>query len=87
MSITKTEELVTCIAYPALDSSAEPTTNDGNPTLQVAMNITFDDPDDFELPATSNHYYVISRFDKDGQPTSVASQPALVKSIAEAIWI
>ena len=39
MAITNTEVLQRCETYPALDPSAESTTNEGNPTLMVVMQI------------------------------------------------
>jgi hypothetical protein len=86
MSITKTEVLHRCEVYPAMDPNADPTTNKGNPTLRVNMAITFDDPDDSELPVVSNHLTNLSRFDEDGSATDVSGQPQIVQDICAAVW-
>jgi hypothetical protein len=86
MTITKTEVLQRCETYPASDPSAEPTTNEGNPRLMVVMEITFDDADDAELPAVSNHVTHLSRYDADGNPTDVTGYVQLVQDICAAVW-
>jgi hypothetical protein len=86
MAITKTEVLHRCETYPALDPTAEPTTNNGNPILKVVMEITFDDADDAELPAVSNHVTYLNRYNADGNPTDVSSYVQLVQDICAAIW-
>ena len=86
MAITKTEVLQRCETYPALDPSAESTTNEGNPTLMVVMQITFDDADDAELPAVSNHVTHLNRYDADGNPTVVSGYVQLVQDICAAVW-
>ena len=86
MTITKTEVLQRCETYPALDPSAESTTNEGNPSLMVFMEITFDDADDAELPAVSNHVTHLYRYDADGNPTDVTGYVQLVQDICAAVW-
>jgi len=89
MAITKTEVLQRCEIYPPLPSqvsSAESTTNEGNPTLMVVMQITFDDADDAELPAVSNHVTHLNRYDADGNPTDVSGYVQLVQDICAAVW-
>ena len=86
MSITKTEVLQRCEVYPASDPEAESTSNFGNPTLMVVMTITFDDADDAELPAISNHVTHLSRYDNDGNPTDVSGYIQLVQDICAAVW-
>ena len=86
MTITKTEVLQRCETYPASDPSAESTTNQGNPRLMVVMEITFDDADDAELPAVSNHVTHLSRYDADGNPTDVSAYVQLVQNICAAVW-
>jgi len=86
MAITKTEVLQRCETYPAQDPSADPTTNQGNPRLMVVMSITFDDPDDTELPATSDHAFSLNRYDSDGNPTDVSGCVQLVQDICAAVW-
>lgn len=86
MTITKTELLQRCETYPAQDPSAEPTTNEANPRLMVVMEITFDDADDAELPAVSNHVTNLSRYDADGNPTDVSNYVQIVQDICAAVW-
>ena len=86
MAITKTEVLQRCETYPASDPSAESTTNKANPRLMVVMEITFDDADDAELPAVSNHVTHLNRYDADGNPTDVSSYVQLVQDICAAVW-
>ena len=86
MAITKTEVLQRCETYPASDPSAERTTNQGNPRLMVVMEITFDDADDAELPAVSNHVTHLERYDSEGTPTNVSGYPQLVQDICAAVW-
>jgi len=89
MAITKTEVLQRCEIYPPFPSqvsSAESTTNEGNPTLMVVMQITFDDADDAELPAVSNHVTHLNRYDADGNPTDVSGYVQLVQDICAAVW-
>lgn len=86
MSITKTEVLHRCEVYTAMNPDADSTTNEGNPTLIVKMAITFDDPDDSELPVVSNHITNLSRFDDDGNATDVSGQPQIVQNICAAVW-
>jgi len=86
MAITKTEVLQRCETYPAQDSTAASSTNEGNPTLMVVMEITFDDAGDAELPAVSNHVTYLSRYDASGDPTVISGQTALVQAICGAVW-
>ena len=86
MTITKTEVLQRCETYPPQVPDAEPTTNEGNPRLMVVMEITFDDADDAELPAVSNHVTHLNRDDADGNPTDVSGYVQLVQDICAAVW-
>jgi hypothetical protein len=86
MAITKTEVLQKCEVFPQATPSAEPTTNEGNPRLMVVMEITFDDADDAELPAVSNHLTHLNRYDSEGSPTDVSGQPQIVQDICAAVW-
>jgi len=86
MAITKTEVLQRCETYPAQDSTAASSTNEGNPTLMVVMEITFDHAGDAELPAVSNHVTHLSRYDASGDPTVISGQTALVQAICGAVW-
>ena len=86
MAITKTEVLQRCETYPAQDSSAAATTNEANPRLMVVMEITFDDADDAELPAVSNHVTNLQRYDADGNLTVVSGYVQIVQDICAAVW-
>ena len=86
MAITKTEVLQKCEVFPQATPSAESTTNEGNPRLMVVMEITFDDADDAELPAVSNHLTHLNRYDSEGNPTDVSGQPQIVQDICAAVW-
>jgi len=86
MAITKTEVLQRCETYPPSDPSSEATGNAANPRLMVVMTITFDDADDAELPAVSNHVTHLSRYDMDGNPTDVSGYVQLVQDICAAVW-
>ena len=86
MAITKTEVNQRTEVYVAQDSEAEPTTNEGNPTLMVVTTITFDDTGDAELPAVSNHVVHLSRYDADGEPTVITGQAQIVQDICAGIW-
>ena len=86
MAITKTEVLQRCETYPAQDPSAASTTNEANPSVMVVITISFDDVDDAELPAVSNHVTHLSRYDADGNPTDVSGYVQLVQDICAAVW-
>jgi len=86
MAITKTQVMQRTEVYPAADSTAASTTNEGNPTLMVVMTITFDDTRDAELPAVSNHVTHLSRYDADGVATVITGQMQVVQDICAAIW-
>ena len=86
MTITKKEVLQRVETYPARDPSADPAKNEGNPTIMVVMEITFDDTEDAELPAISNHVSYLSRYDDQGNPTDVTKLIQIVQDICAAIW-
>ncbi len=86
MAITKTEVLQRCETYPANNPEAGRDDNEGNPRLMVVMEITFDDADDAELPAMSNHVTHLNRYDADGNPTDVSGYVQLVQDICAAVW-
>jgi hypothetical protein len=86
MAITKTEVNQRTEVYKAQNPEAEPTTNEGNPTLMVVTQITFDDSEDAELPATSNHVTHLSRYDENGDPTVITGQAQIVQDICAGIW-
>jgi len=84
MAITKTEVLQRFETYPA--TGDDPTTNEGNPRLMVVMLITFDDTEDAELPAVSNHVTHLNRFDADGEPTDVSGYIQIVQDVCATVW-
>jgi len=86
MAITKTEVNQRTEVYVASDSTAASTTNEGNPTLMVVTEITFDDTSDAELPAVSNHVTYLSRYDENGDPTVITGQAQIVQDICAGIW-
>jgi len=86
MAITKTQVLQRAETYPTMTPSADPATNEGNPTIMVVMEITFDDTEDAELPAVSNHVLHLSRYDGQGSPTDVTGLVQIVQDICAAIW-
>jgi hypothetical protein len=86
MTITKTEVNQRTEVYKAADPEAEPTTNEGNPTLMIVTEITFDDSEDAELPAVSNHVTYLSRYDENGDPTVITGQAQIVQDICAGIW-
>ena len=85
MAITKTEVNQRTEVYVASDSTAA-STNEGNPTLMVVTEITFDDTSDAELPAVSNHVTYLSRYDENGDPTVITGQAQIVQDICAGIW-
>ena len=86
MTITKTEVMQRCEIYPAMDAQDPPTQNDANPRVGYFSQITFDDADDAELPAVSNHVTYLNRYDDNGNPTDVSGYPQLVQDICAAVW-
>ncbi len=86
MAITKTEVLRRCEVYPAMDADDPPTDNDANPTVVYVSQITFDDADDAELPAISNHATYLNRYNDEGNPTDVSGYPQIVQDICAAVW-
>ena len=86
MAITKTEVNQRTEVYKAQDLEAASTTNEGNPTLMVVTQITFDDSEDAELPAVSNHVTYLSRYDENGDPTVITGQAQIVQDICAGIW-
>jgi len=85
MAISISKALQRCETYPA--TGDDPTTNKGNPSLMVVMTITFDDTEDAELPAISNHVTHLNRFDAEGEPTVISGQIQLVQDICAAVWV
>ena len=52
----------------------------------VVTTITFDDSEDAELPAVSNHVTRLSRYDENGDPTVITGQAQIVQDICAGIW-
>ncbi len=87
MAITKTTTIKEILVLPATDSSADSTTNAGNPSITVYSEIVVDDASDNELPMVKPKSVDIYRYVSDGgDATDVSSEDALVQSIAGAIW-
>ena len=87
MAITKTSVLREVHVFPAVDSSAADTTNDGNPVIRVLTEVTLDDPNDDQLPIVNVVEHHIVRYVSDGgAATDVSSEASLVQTIAGAIW-
>tara|TARA_A200000159_G_scaffold13288_1_gene11110 strand:+ start:812 stop:1102 length:291 start_codon:yes stop_codon:yes gene_type:complete len=94
MAITKTKTLQRMEVYPASDSSAESTTNQGNPSVMVNYQIMFDDSTDDELPAPSPltkhmHRYVVTYADdgtESSTATDVTGELQIVQDVCAALW-
>ena len=94
MAITNTRTVQRIETYPAMDSSAASSTNDGNPTVMVVYQHTFDDSSDAELPVTTDKIKHLQRYTitvaDDGTESSVATdvtgEDQLVQDICEAVW-
>lgn len=87
MAITKTTILRNATVYPASDPSAASTTIAGNPVIFVVETMTLDDSEDDQLPISRDIERDIYRYVEDGgAATDIASEDALVQTIAGAIW-
>lgn len=94
MAITNTRAVQRIETYPAQDSSAADTTNEGSATLMVVYEHTFDDTSDDALPVTSTVVKHLQRFvvtvDDDGNESSTATdvtaEDQMVQDICGAIW-
>lgn len=94
MAITQTKTVQRIEVYPANDSSAADTTNDGNPTVMVIYIHTFDDSADDQLPVTTEkakhlQRYTITINDDETETstaTDVTGEDQLVQDICGAIW-
>ena len=94
MAITNVRTVQRVETYPAQDSSAADTTNEGNATLMVVYEHTFDDSSDDALPVTSTVVKHLQRFvvtvAEDGTESSTATdvtgEDQLVQDICGALW-
>ena len=99
MAITKTRSVQRIEVYPKTNSEASAdTTNEGNPSLFVLYENTFDDSEDDSLPAVSptsksiDRYVITTDTDSDGNPTEtvtatdVTGEDQLVQDVCAAIW-
>lgn len=94
MAITNVRAVQRIETYPAQDSSAEDTTNDGNATMMVVYEHTFDDSSDDALPVTSTVVKHLQRFvvtvAEDGTESSTATdvtgEDQMVQDICGALW-
>lgn len=94
MAITNVRTVQRVETYPAQDSSAADTTNEGNATLMVVYEHTFDDSSDDALPVTSTVVKHLQRFvvtvAEDGTESSTATdvtgEDQMVQDICGALW-
>lgn len=94
MAITNTRTVQRIETYPASDSSAASSTNEGNPTLMVVYTHTFDDSSDAELPVTTDKVKHLMRYTitvaDDGTESSAATdvtgEDQLVQDICGGVW-
>ena len=94
MAITNTRAVQRIETYPAQNSSAEDTTNEGNATLMVVYENTFDDANDDSLPVTTHTTKHLLRYSvtvaEDGTQTSTATdvsgEDAMVQAVCGAVW-
>ena len=87
MAINKTTTIRTVTVHPAPDPSAESTTIAGNPSIFIVERVTLDDSEDDQLPLSRDIERDIFRYVEDGgAATDIASEDALVQTIASAIW-
>ena len=85
MAITKTTKLSEILVTPAVDDTAENTTNAKHPTLSVWYFDTFTDSGVQSNP--TGREIVLHKFVEDGgAETDISSQDAIVQSIATAVW-
>jgi len=95
MAITNVRAIQRIETYPAQDSSAADTTNEGNPTMMVVYEHTFDDSSDDALPVTSTIVKNLQRYvvtvDDEGNETSattnVSGEDQMVQDICAAMWV
>ena len=86
MAITKTTTVQRIDVIPAVDSSAEDTTNEAHPTAYVVYLDTIDDSSDDDLPIVHTRGKNFEKFDSEGNATVYSSEDALVQDVLGAIW-
>lgn len=86
MAITNVRTVQRVEVYPPQDASAAATTNAAHETLMVVYMHTFDDSEDSDLPVSMNKTAHLTKFDSEGNATSVSGEDALVQTICAAIW-
>ena len=86
MAITNVRTVQRVEVYPPQDASAAATTNAAHETLMVVYMHTFDDSEDSDLPVSMNKSVHLTKFDSEGNATSVSGEDALVQTICAAIW-
>ena len=86
MAITKTTKVQRIDVIPALDSSAEDTTNAAHPTAYVVYLDTIDDESDNDLPIVHSRGKTFEKFDSEGNATVYSEEDVLVQDVLGAIW-
>jgi len=86
MAITKTRTVQRVEVYPAMDSSADATTNEAHERVMVVYENIFDDSEDATLPISTSSTVHLSKFDSEGNATSTSGEDSLVQTICSAIW-
>ena len=86
MAITKTTVVQRIDVIPAVDSSADNTTNEAHHTAYVVYLDTIDDSSDSDLPIVHSRGKSFYKFDSEGNATTYGSEDDLVQSVLTAIW-
>lgn len=86
MAITKTTTVQRIDVIPAVDSSAEDTTNEAHPTAYVVYLDTIDDESDNDLPIVHTRGKTFEKFDSEGNATVYSLEDTLVQNVLSAIW-
>jgi hypothetical protein len=86
MTILKTKSVYNVTVTPALDPGGPVDSNVSYPTVNVTYVISIDDIDDGELPIETHKILVLSKFDSEGEVTSIIGEHDLVITICNAVW-
>jgi|TARA_R110002153_G_scaffold249761_3_gene406244 hypothetical protein len=86
MTIFKTKAVGDITIIPAVDSGGPVDSNNSYPTVKVTYVISIDDIDDTELPIVTHKVLVISKFNSEGEVTSIIGEDALVITMCNAVW-
>jgi hypothetical protein len=86
MAITKNTKVERIDITPAVDSSADSTTNDAYPTVYVVYLDTIDDSSDDDLPIVHTRGKTFYKFNSDGDETTYSSEDSLIQTVLGAIW-